>query len=133
MKKVFALLLSLCMLVSLAACANNKPAETTAETTVATEAAPAELLTDIKGDDPILKKTTASWLETCVLYEVNVRQFTEEGTFTAFENHLDRLKDMGVNTLWLMPIHPISETNRKGTLGSFYAAAIFASGVTLAL
>lgn len=124
MKKVLALLLSLCMLVSLAACADNKPAETTAETTVATEATtPTELLTDIKGDDPILKKTTASWLETCVLYEVNVRQFTEEGTFAAFENHLDRLKDMGVNTLWLMPIHPISETNRKGTLGSFYAVS----------
>jgi len=81
------------------------------------------VMTDIGGSDPILKKTVASWLDTCVLYEVNIRQYTEEGTFKAFESHLDRLKDMGINTLWLMPIHPISETNRKGTLGSYYSVS----------
>lgn len=55
------------------------------------------------------------------VYEVNIRQFTPEGTFNAFAEHLPRLKELGVDLLWLMPIHPISETNRKGTLGSYYA------------
>jgi glycosidase len=55
------------------------------------------------------------------IYEVNIRQYTPEGTFNAFSEHLPRLKELGVDVLWLMPIHPISETNRKGTLGSYYA------------
>lgn len=55
------------------------------------------------------------------MYEVNVRQFTEEGTFNAFSEHLPRLKTLGVDILWFMPIHPISLEKRKGTLGSYYA------------
>lgn len=59
-----------------------------------------------------------------VIYEVNIRQITPEGTFKAFtEQHLDRLKNLGVDILWLMPIHPISKKNRKGTLGSYYSIA----------
>lgn len=81
------------------------------------------IMTDISGDDSVLTKTTASWLDTAVIYEVNIRQYTEEGTFSAFSDELDRLKKMGVNTLWLMPIHPISKTERKGTLGSYYAVS----------
>ena len=50
-----------------------------------------------------------------------MRQSTPEGTFKAFEQQLPRLKDLGVDILWFMPIHPISELNRKGTLGSYYA------------
>jgi len=61
------------------------------------------------------------WTRNAVIYEVNVRQYTKEGTFAAFEQHLPRLKELGVDVLWLMPIHPISEKNRKGTLGSYYA------------
>ena len=61
------------------------------------------------------------WASTAVIYEVNVRQYTKEGTFKAFSEHLDRLKNMGVTTLWFMPIYPISEVNRLGTLGSYYA------------
>jgi len=61
------------------------------------------------------------WTRSAVIYEVNVRQYTKEGTFTAFEQHLPRLKELGVDVLWFMPIHPISEKNRKGTLGSYYA------------
>lgn len=61
------------------------------------------------------------WLKDAVLYEVNIRQYTPEGTFRAFAQHLPRLKDMGVDILWLMPVHPISEKNRKGTLGSYYS------------
>ncbi len=55
------------------------------------------------------------------IYEVNVRQYTPEGTFTAFAEHLPRLKEMGVQTLWFMPVTPISRVDRKGTLGSYYA------------
>jgi glycosidase len=57
------------------------------------------------------------------IYEVNVRQYTPEGTFRAFAGHLKRLKEMGVQTLWFMPIQPISKTDRKGALGSYYAIA----------
>lgn len=49
--------------------------------------------------------------------------FTPEGTFKAMENHLPRLKDLGVDILWFMPIHPISQDDRKGKLGSYYAVA----------
>lgn len=61
------------------------------------------------------------WSKNAIMYEVNVRQYTPEGTFKAFETHLPRLKEMGVDILWLMPIHPISEKNRKGSLGSYYS------------
>ncbi|MGM0369867.1 MAG: alpha-amylase family glycosyl hydrolase [Bacillota bacterium] len=61
------------------------------------------------------------WSQDSVIYEVNVRQYTEEGTFEAFEEHLPRLKELGVEILWFMPIHPISEKKRKGRLGSYYA------------
>lgn len=62
-----------------------------------------------------------AWAEKAVIYEVNVRQFTEEGSFEALTTHLPRLKDLGVDILWLMPIHPIGELNRKGELGSYYS------------
>lgn len=61
------------------------------------------------------------WSRQAVIYEVNTRQFTPEGTFDAMSEHLPRLKDLGVDILWFMPIHPISELNRKGGLGSYYA------------
>lgn len=61
------------------------------------------------------------WTKTAAIYEMNVRQMTEEGTFAAAEEHLPRLKELGVDILWLMPIHPIGEVNRKGTLGSYYS------------
>jgi len=61
------------------------------------------------------------WVYNATIYEVNVRQYTQEGTFKAFENHLQRLKDLGVDIIWFMPIHPIGEVNRKGSLGSYYS------------
>ena len=63
------------------------------------------------------------WIVQGNIYEVNVRQYTPEGTFKAFSKHLDRLKKMGVQTLWFMPVNPISKTDRKGSLGSYYAVA----------
>lgn len=59
------------------------------------------------------------------IYEVNIRQYTKEGTFKAFAKHLPRLQKMGVQTLWFMPIQPISKVDRKGTLGSYYAVASY--------
>ncbi len=61
------------------------------------------------------------WSLDATLYEVNIRQFTPEGTFAAFEEHLPRLNELGVRILWLMPIHPIGEVERKGSLGSYYS------------
>ncbi len=56
-----------------------------------------------------------------VIYEVNIRQYSESGTFEDFTKDIHKLKDLGVKIIWLMPIHPISETKRKGTLGSYYS------------
>jgi len=61
------------------------------------------------------------WAVSANIYEVNVRQYSPEGSFAAFANHLPRLQRMGVDILWFMPIYPISETRRKGPLGSYYA------------
>jgi len=65
------------------------------------------------------------WAKDANIYEVNIRQYTPEGTFDAFANHLPRLRNMGVEILWFMPIFPISETKKKGTLGSYYAVSDF--------
>jgi glycosidase len=62
-----------------------------------------------------------AWIIQGNIYEVNVRQYTPEGTFKAFETQLERLQNMGVQTLWFMPIQPISKLDRKGALGSYYA------------
>lgn len=75
---------------------------------------------------PAVKTTVVTsnipeWTKNAVLYEVNIRQYTPEGTFKAFETHLPRLKELGVDILWIMPIQPISEKNRKGSLGSYYS------------
>ena len=61
------------------------------------------------------------WSKDAVIYEVNIRQHTTEGTFNAFAKDIPRLKNMGIDILWFMPIHPIGEKNRKGTEGSYYA------------
>lgn len=67
-----------------------------------------------------VKNPVPEWSKNCNIYEVNIRQYTPEGTFKAFEKHIDRLKQTGVDILWLMPIYPVGEKNRKGTLGSPY-------------
>jgi len=63
------------------------------------------------------------WTKSATIYEVNIRQYTPEGTFRAFEPHLPRLRRMGVDILWIMPINPISQKMRKGSLGSYYAVS----------
>lgn len=61
------------------------------------------------------------WANNATIYEVNIRQHTPEGTFKAFTKDIARIKQMGIEILWLMPISPIGEKNRKGPLGSYYS------------
>jgi 1,4-alpha-glucan branching enzyme len=65
--------------------------------------------------------TQPEWSRNAIIYEVNLRQYTPSASVTEFASHLPRLKELGVDILWFMPIHPISELNRKGELGSYYA------------
>ena len=65
--------------------------------------------------------TNPEWVKNATVYELNVRQFSQEGTFKAVEKQLPRLKKMGIDIIWLMPVQPIGEVNRKGTLGSYYS------------
>ena len=65
--------------------------------------------------------TAVKWAHHTNIYEVNIRQYSKEGTLNAFAEHLSRLKDMGVETLWFMPLQPIGKLHRKGTLGSYYS------------
>ncbi len=66
-------------------------------------------------------QTDDSFVSDGIIYELNTRQFTPEGTFDAAREQLPRLKELGVDVVWLMPIYPIGELERKGTLGSYYA------------
>ena len=66
-----------------------------------------------------------AWADGANIYEVNIRQYTHEGSIKAFAGHLPRLQKMGVDILWLMPVFPVSEERRKGTLGSYYAVSDF--------
>jgi len=65
----------------------------------------------------------AGWIANSNIYEVNLRQYTPEGSFNAFVREMPRLKDMGIDILWFMPITPISQQGRKGSLGSYYACS----------
>lgn len=67
--------------------------------------------------------TPVEWSHSTNIYEVNLRQYTPEGTINAFVKHLPRLKEMGVETIWFMPITPIAQKNKKGSLGSYYACS----------
>lgn len=63
------------------------------------------------------------WIRDRVIYEVNVRQYSEASTFAAVESDLDRIAELGVGALWFMPVHPVGKTNRKGSLGSPYSVS----------
>jgi glycosidase len=73
------------------------------------------------------KFETPQWALTANIYEVNLRQYTAEGTFSAFGEELPRLRDMGVGILWFMPVTPISIEKRQGVLGSYYACSDYTS------
>jgi len=63
----------------------------------------------------------ASWTKNAVIYEINFRQYTPEGTFAALDRQLARFDSLGVDILWIMPVQPIGKLNRKGPLGSYYS------------
>lgn len=94
-------------MLALAACTTSAPVSQTE----AAQYAPA----------PYVQVAHPEWTRDAVIYQINTRQLTSEGTFKAAQEQLPRLKELGVDILWLMPIHPIGEVNRKGTLGSPYA------------
>ncbi|MCK4715451.1 MAG: alpha-amylase, partial [Candidatus Marinimicrobia bacterium] len=77
------------------------------------------LMTTLNASERTIKHP--DWSRNASIYEVNIRQFSLEGTFAEFEKYLPELQKMGVKIIWLMPIHPIGELNRKGTLGSYYS------------
>jgi len=81
--------------------------------------------TQVEETLPVSNVVHPEWSKNASIYEVNIRQYSEEGTFNAFREDLPRLQAMGVDILWLMPIHPIGELNRKGTMGSYYAVQDF--------
>lgn len=70
---------------------------------------------------PLAARTPPDWSRDAVIYQLNTRQFSPEGTLKAAETQLPRIKALGADIIWLMPVHPIGEKNRKGTLGSPYS------------
>lgn len=61
------------------------------------------------------------WSSHAVIYQVNTRQFSEQGNFEGVRKGLSHIKSLGADIVWLMPVHPIGEKNKKGELGSPYA------------
>ena len=83
--------------------------------------------TSLKADESaqvtlgIIAPISDSVIESASIYEVNLRQYSPEGTINAFTKDIPQLKQLGVDILWVMPFYPISVKDRKGTLGSYYA------------
>lgn len=72
-------------------------------------------------EEEITIEDPKEWSKNATIYEVNIRQYTPEGTINAFVEHLPQLDSLGVDILWLMPVFPIGEENRKGGMGSAYS------------
>ncbi|MCW8092540.1 alpha-amylase family glycosyl hydrolase [Alteromonas sp. ASW11-130] len=72
-------------------------------------------------ETPLYSVEQPEWSKCAVIYQVNTRQFSKAGNFKGVEQGLDHIKSLGVDIIWLMPVHPIGEVNRKGRLGSPYA------------
>ena len=70
------------------------------------------------------QRPVRDWVRDGVIYEIYPRAFSQQGNFNAITARLDELKDLGVTILWLMPIHPIGQEKKKGTIGSPYAVRI---------
>ncbi|MEQ1763133.1 MAG: alpha-amylase family glycosyl hydrolase [Pyrinomonadaceae bacterium] len=70
-------------------------------------------------------RPSQNWVKDAVIYQIFPRQYSATGDFNGITKDLDRLKTLGVDVLWLMPIHPIGEAKKKGTIGSPYAVKDF--------
>lgn len=126
MKRRIAIALLVTMMCSVTACSGTEVPDTTGATVESQQMEETVMGETESSENADAEETTqpryqAEWTKDAVIYEVNVRQYTKEGTFNAFSEHLQTLKDMGITTLWFMPIHPISETKRSGVLGSYYS------------
>ncbi len=108
-KSVVSVLIAATMIFSMSACENKSSAKDSQGNSFTEDEV-------VEGE-----RLQADWIDQAIIYEVNVRQYTEEGTFAAFSEHLERLQELGVNTLWFMPVYSISQVNKKGTLGSYYS------------
>jgi len=97
-------LLTFCLALCLLACSRPAAAEEASHMT-----------------EPYVKIEHPEWSRDAVIYQINMRQFTPEGTFDAARGQLPRLAQLGVDILWLMPLQPIGAVNRKGSLGSPYS------------
>lgn len=117
--------LAIVLLAAAAACSRNTPQDAARDSAAALPATPVEVPAGPYEPTPYVKLEHADWTRNAVLYQLNTRQFTEEGTFSAAEKELPRLRELGADIIWLMPIHPIGEKNRKGTLGSPYSVRDF--------
>lgn len=104
----FALLATLLCVISLSGCSTDMP-----------EAS--ETKTSVYDPKPYSELSHPDWVKDAVIYQLNTRQATPEGTFKAAQAHLPRIKALGADIVWLMPIHPIGKENRKGSLGSPYS------------
>ncbi|GAA4272610.1 alpha-amylase family glycosyl hydrolase [Aquimarina gracilis] len=109
MKKIYVSLLAIGILAS---CGKAQKEEATTTETESTE--------EVKNT---LQPVNDAMMENAVIYEANIRQYSEEGSFKAFTKDIPVLKQLGVKVLWLMPIYPISTTKSKGSLGSYYAVS----------
>ncbi len=110
MKKIYISILSVAILLS---CGKAQKEETT-------NTAKAEINEEVKNELPAVND---AMMENAVIYEANIRQYSEEGSFNAFTKDIPVLKQLGVKILWIMPIYPISTTKSKGSLGSYYAVS----------
>ena len=68
-----------------------------------------------------MAEETKKEFRNCLIYSIFVRNYSEEGTFEAVRRDLQRIRALGTDIIWLLPIHPIGVAKRKGTLGSSYA------------
>lgn len=109
MKKIIILILTL---FSVLACSENNKAKTNdAQNSGLSQFQPKSYV----------KLKHPEWSKNAAIYQLNTRQFSEEGTFKAAQKQLTRLKELGIDIIWLMPIQTIGEKNRKGSLGSPYS------------
>lgn len=99
--------ISIVILIILFGCENNKQ--------------PMEVASNPYQPETYIKINHPEWTKNATIYQLNTRQFSTEGTFEAAQRELPRLKELGVDVIWLMPIHEIGIKNRKGSLGSPYA------------
>jgi alpha-amylase len=106
--------LALSTLLAGGSCRQNQ--QTESQSTTATASQPSDSTTASRPPLP-------EWAKNATIYEVNVRQFSEQGNLAAVEAQLPRLKELGVDIVWLMPIYPVGKEKRKGSLGSPYSVA----------